>query len=88
VPGAELLLDDGKLRLKVERCDAGGADTTVLVGGKLSDRKGVNVPGVVLPISALTDKDRRDLAVALELEVDWVALSFVQRPRTCTRRAP
>ena len=80
VPGAELLLDDGKLRLKVERCDAGSADTTVLVGGKLSDRKGVNVPGVVLPISALTDKDRRDLAVALELEVDWVALSFVQRP--------
>lgn len=80
VPGAELLLDDGKLRLKVERCDAGSADTTVLVGGKLSDRKGVNVPGVVLPISALTEKDRRDLAVALELEVDWVALSFVQRP--------
>ena len=80
VPGAELLLDDGKLRLKVERCDAKSADTTVLVGGKLSDRKGVNVPGVVLPISALTDKDRRDLAVALELGVDWVALSFVQRP--------
>ena len=80
VPGAELLLDDGKLRLKVERCDARGADTTVMAGGKLSDRKGVNVPGVVLPISALTEKDRRDLAVALELEVDWVALSFVQRP--------
>jgi len=80
VPGAELLLDDGKLRLKVERCDARSADTTVLVGGKLSDRKGVNVPGVVLPISALTEKDRSDLAVALELGVDWVALSFVQRP--------
>ena len=80
VPGAELLLDDGKLRLKVERCDARGADTTVMAGGKLSDRKGVNVPGVELPISALTEKDRRDLAVALELEVDWVALSFVQRP--------
>ena len=80
VPGAELLLDDGKLRLKVERCDAKSADTTVLVGGKLSDRKGVNVPGVVLPISALTEKDRRDLAVALEIGVDWVALSFVQRP--------
>ncbi len=80
VPGAELLLDDGKLRLKVERCDAQSADTTVLVGGKLSDRKGVNVPGVVLPISALTEKDRRDLDVALELGVDWVALSFVQRP--------
>ena len=80
VPGAELLLDDGKLRLKVERCDAGSADTTVLVGGRLSDRKGVNVPGVVLPISALTEKDRRDLAVALEIGADWVALSFVQRP--------
>lgn len=80
VPGAELLLDDGKLRLKVERCDAGSADTTVLVGGRLSDRKGVNVPGVVLPISALTAKDRRDLEVALEIGADWIALSFVQRP--------
>jgi pyruvate kinase len=79
-PGAELLLDDGKLKLVVERCDAQGADTRVLVGGKLSDRKGVNVPGVVLPISALTAKDRSDLTVALELGVDWVALSFVQRP--------
>ena len=78
--GAELLLDDGKLRLAVERCDAASADTRVVVGGRLSDRKGVNVPGVVLPISALTEKDRRDLAVALDLGVDWVALSFVQRP--------
>jgi pyruvate kinase len=79
-PGAELLLDDGKLRLRVERCDARSADTRVLVGGRLSDRKGVNVPGVVLPISALTEKDRRDLATALELGADWIALSFVQRP--------
>ncbi len=79
-PGAELLLDDGKLRLRVQRCDARSADTTVLVGGRLSDRKGVNVPGVVLPISALTEKDRRDLDTALELGADWVALSFVQRP--------
>jgi pyruvate kinase len=79
-PGAELLLDDGKLKLVVERCDAQGADTRVLVGGRLSDRKGVNVPGVVLPISALTPKDRSDLKTALELGVDWVALSFVQRP--------
>ncbi|MEN9419363.1 MAG: pyruvate kinase [Pseudomonadota bacterium] len=78
-PGVELLLDDGKLRLRVERCGRDFADTHVMVGGRLSDRKGVNVPGVVLPISALTDKDRRDLAVALELGVDWVALSFVQR---------
>ena len=79
-PGAELLLDDGKLRLVVERCDSESAETRVVVGGRLSDRKGVNVPGVVLPISALTDKDRRDLDTALELGVDWVALSFVQRP--------
>ena len=80
VPGAELLLDDGKLRVRVERCDANSADTTVLVGGKLSERKGVNVPGVVLPISALTTKDRADLDTALKLGADWVALSFVQRP--------
>src|SRR4051812_19498 len=75
VPGAELLLDDGKLRLVVERCGADFAETRVAVGGKLSERKGVNVPGVVLPITALTDKDRDDLALALELGADWIALS-------------
>ncbi len=80
VPGAELLLDDGRLRLRVERCDRESADTRVLVGGRLSERKGVNVPGVVLPISALTPKDLRDLQTALELGADWIALSFVQRP--------
>lgn len=80
VPGAELMLDDGKLRLVVERCGPDFAETRVLVGGKLSERKGVNVPGVVLPITALTDKDRLDLALALELGADWIALSFVQRP--------
>ena len=84
VPGAELLLDDGKLRLEVERCGADFAETRVVVGGKLSERKGVNVPGVVLPITALTDKDRRDLALALELGADWIALSFVQRPEDVT----
>src|ERR1019366_973557 len=56
------------------------AITRVQVGGRLSERKGVNVPGVVLPISPLTEKDRRDLDYALELGVDWIALSFVQRP--------
>ena len=81
VPGAELLLDDGKLRLVVERCGADFAETRVAVGGKLSERKGVNVPGVMLPITALTEKDRRDLAFALELGADWIALSFVQRPQ-------
>jgi pyruvate kinase len=80
VPGSELLLDDGKLRLKVERCGADFAETRVVVGGKLSERKGVNVPGVVLPITALTPKDRRDLDLALEFGADWIALSFVQRP--------
>lgn len=80
VPGAELLLDDGRLRLVVETCGPEFAQTRVLVGGKLSERKGVNVPGVVLPLTALTAKDRRDLALALELGADWIALSFVQRP--------
>jgi len=79
-PGVDLLLDDGKLRLRVESCGEDFAETTVVTGGRLSDRKGVNVPGAVLPISALTDKDRQDLQVGLDLGVDWVALSFVQRP--------
>ncbi|MDZ5454950.1 pyruvate kinase [Azohydromonas lata] len=79
-PGADLLLDDGRVRLRVERCGADFAETQVVNGGPLSDRKGVNVPGVVLPLSALTEKDRRDLEFGLKLGVDWVALSFVQRP--------
>ncbi|MGH8445981.1 MAG: pyruvate kinase, partial [Solimonas sp.] len=77
--GAELLLDDGRLQLKVLRCGADFAETQVVTGGTLSDRKGVNVPGVVLPLSSLTEKDRRDLDYGLSLGVDWVALSFVQR---------
>ncbi|MFQ5775476.1 MAG: pyruvate kinase [Kiloniellaceae bacterium] len=79
-PGADLLLDDGKLRLRVEDCGADYAETVVVTGGPLSNRKGVNVPGVVLPISPLTDKDRGDLRFGLDLGVDWVGLSFVQRP--------
>jgi pyruvate kinase len=79
-PGAELLLDDGRIRLRVETCAADHAETRVQVGGKLSARKGVNLPGTLLPISALTAKDRRDLDTALSLGADWVALSFVQRP--------
>jgi pyruvate kinase len=78
--GTELLLDDGKLRLRVERHGADFAETTVLVGGPISDRKGVNVPSVLLPLSPLTPKDRDDLDFGLALGVDWVALSFVQRP--------
>jgi len=78
--GAELLLDDGRLRLTVERFGKDFAETRVAVGGELSERKGVNLLGVMLPISALTNKDRSDLALALELGADWIALSFVQRP--------
>jgi pyruvate kinase len=79
-PGVELLLDDGKRRLTVLRVGEDHAETRVLVGGPLSDSKGVNVPRAVLPISPLTEKDRRDLNFALALGVDWIALSFVQRP--------
>ncbi len=78
-PGAMLQLDDGRIQLKVERCGGGFAQTTVMVGGTLSERKGVNVPDVVLPLSAMTGKDRRDLEFGLSLGIDWVALSFVQR---------
>jgi pyruvate kinase len=77
--GSELLLDDGKVRLRVESKGSDYADTEVIVAGRISDRKGVNVPGVMLPISVLTRKDREDLAFGLENGVDWVALSFVQR---------
>ena len=79
-PDAELLLDDGRVRLRVTACGADFADTVVVSGTRLSDRKGVNVPGVVLPLSPLTGKDRADLVFALDQGVDWVALSFVQRP--------
>jgi pyruvate kinase len=78
--GTDLLLDDGKLRLRVERFGPDFAETRVVIGGPLSERKGVNVPGVVLPISPLTDKDRKDLEFGLDLGVEWMALSFVQRP--------
>ena len=78
-PGATLLVNDGKIRLKVTECGADFAETEVMVGGTISDRKGVNVPDVVLPVAALSDKDREDLEVACELGVDWLALSFVQR---------
>jgi pyruvate kinase len=79
-PGQHLLIDDGKLRVEALETAADYAICKVIVGGAISDRKGVNVPGTVLPISALTEKDRRDLDFALELGCDWIALSFVQRP--------
>ena len=76
----QILLDDGKIRLRVTNKGDDFADTVVIAGGRLSDRKGVNVPNAVLPVAAMTDKDRADLDFALSIGVDWVALSFVQRP--------
>lgn len=78
--GDDLLIDDGKVRLRVLEANAQSAKVKVLNDGVLSDRKGVNVPGAILPMSPLTEKDRRDLDFGLSLGVDWVALSFVQRP--------
>ncbi|MFZ6645695.1 pyruvate kinase [Undibacterium sp. TJN25] len=78
--GQSLLLDDGKLKLEVLDSDGSAIRTRVINGGALSDHKGVNVPDAVLPIPALTAKDRRDLEFALDMGADWIALSFVQRP--------
>ncbi len=78
-PGASLLVNDGKIRLRVDDCGKDFANCTVTVGGIISNRKGVNVPDVLLPLAALSDKDRKDLEFACELGVDWLALSFVQR---------
>lgn len=79
-PGHIVLLDDGRVRLRVKEVDAGRAVTEVEQGRKLSDRKGVSLPDTTIRSSALTDKDWRDLDAALAAEVDWVALSFIQRP--------
>ncbi|WP_370287203.1 pyruvate kinase [Roseomonas sp. HF4] len=77
--GTTLLLDDGKLRLRVTRTRPDHLETEVVVGGPLSDRKGVNVPDVALPIPALTEKDRADLDFVLPLGIEYIGLSFVQR---------
>lgn len=80
-PGHRLLIDDGKLHLRAEKCDGKSIVTTVVSGTKISDRKGVSLPDTLLGVGALTDKDRADLdAVLATGEVDWVALSFIQRP--------
>ncbi|MFN7008411.1 MAG: pyruvate kinase [Allorhizobium sp.] len=80
-PGHRLLIDDGKLHLRAEKCDGKSIVTTVVSGTKISDRKGVSLPDTLLAVGALTDKDRADLdAVLATNEVDWVALSFIQRP--------
>jgi pyruvate kinase len=78
--GARLLLDDGKLVLRVTRVQPEKITTRIEVGGPLSNNKGLNVPDVVVPLAALTEKDRADLTFALEQGADWIALSFVQRP--------
>lgn len=84
IPGTDLLLDDGKLRLEVLECGPRHAETRVKIGGRLSERKGVNIPGVILPLSPFTEKDRCDLIFGLEQGADWVALSFVQKAEDIT----
>jgi pyruvate kinase len=79
-PGSLLLVDDGKVRLQVLSCGPDFAEVEVVQGDRLSDRKGVALPGSAIPMSAMTPKDHEDLAFALRLGVDWVALSFVQGP--------
>jgi len=78
--GENLLIDDGRLRLRIVSISEDGADAVVELGGVFKDRKGVNLPDTMLPIPAMTPKDRTDLDAALNLGVDWIALSFVQRP--------
>ncbi len=78
-PGTVLLIDDGRIRLEVKQCGGNFAETVVKIGGIVSDHKGVNVPGVVLPLSPFTDKDKQDLAFGLDIGVDWVAASFIQK---------
>ena len=78
--GHTLLIDDGKVRLTVTEADPKRMVTRVEVGGRLSDRKGVSLPDTTIPFSALADKDRSDLEAALNAGIDWVALSFIQRP--------
>ena len=78
-PGHALLLDDGKVRMRVEENKAGRISATVLNDGTLASRKGISLPDTLLPIGPLTEKDEADLACALDLSADWIALSFVQR---------
>ena len=79
-PGQDLLIDDGRVRVRVTGLTRDSIIAEVVIGGTLSNRKGVNLPGTLLDVSPLTAKDRADLAFGLELGVDWVALSFVQKP--------
>jgi pyruvate kinase len=78
--GDAVLIDDGKIRLRVESVTDGRVVTRVVVGGTISNRKGVSCPDTTIPVSALTEKDRSDLEAAIDVGADWIALSFVQRP--------
>ncbi|HEV2880299.1 MAG TPA: pyruvate kinase [Pyrinomonadaceae bacterium] len=82
-PGARILLDDGAIALNVERTTETDVVCRVINGGLLNERKGINLPGVVLPIPSLTDKDRRDLQFAVRAGADYIALSFVRRAEDC-----
>ena len=82
-PGARILLDDGAIELIVESTTETDVVTRVLNGGALSERKGINLPGIALPIPSLTDKDRRDLQWAVRESADYIALSFVRRAEDC-----
>ena len=93
-PSHAILIDDGKVRLKVIEATKTKAVTEVIVAGRVSNRKGVSLPDTIIPVSAMTPKDRSDLEAALAAGIDWVALSFVQRPedvaevkKTCAGRA-
>jgi pyruvate kinase len=79
-PGHRLLVDDGRISMRIDSVDGNKASAVVLTGGTATNRKGVNLPDTILPIPALTEKDRNDVDSALALGVDWIALSFVQRP--------
>ncbi len=79
-PGHTVLIDDGKLRLRVKEIKKDKAVTEVMVGGRISNRKGVSLPDTMIPVTAMTEKDRSDLEAALDAGVDWIAVSFVQRP--------
>ena len=80
IPGQDLLIDDGRIRVRIVGVEDDAITAEVVTGGAISNRKGVNVPGTLLDLSPLTPKDRADLAFGLELGMDWVALSFVQKP--------
>ncbi len=79
-PGHRILVDDGKVMLRVAEAEPSRASTVVEVAGRVSNKKGVSLPDTTIPTSAMTDKDRADLRAALDENIDWIALSFVQRP--------